>query len=108
MAKIIKIEQQLKPLRPEVHHIHNRNTKKAVLNRLCKSIGHYEAVRKMVELDADNTQILIQLAAVKSEINGISRAILQDHFAHCLVKAVREKDNESIDSLNETIRQLLK
>lgn len=46
------------------HHVHSEKEKKAVVNRLAKAIGHLEAVKRMVERDADCSEVLIQLAAV--------------------------------------------
>ena len=37
----------------EHRHIHSPEEKKAVVNRLSRAIGHLEAVRRMVEKDAD-------------------------------------------------------
>jgi DNA-binding FrmR family transcriptional regulator len=89
-------------------HSHTHKNTKAVLNRLSKSTGHLNSVKKMVENGRDCSEILIQLAAVRSEINGIIEVILQDHIDHCLVEAVKTGDTETIDELNNAIRQLLK
>ena len=51
-------------------HEHTHAETKAVVNRLSRAIGHLEAVKTMVEEGRDCTQVLIQLAAVKSAING--------------------------------------
>ena len=53
----------------------NHHDTKQVLNRLSRAIGHLEAVKKMVEEGQDCSQVLIQLAAVKSALNNkIGRA----------------------------------
>ena len=71
-------------------HTHSHQQTKAVLNRMSKIIGHMEAVKTMVENGRDCSEVLIQLAAVKSAIGGVSRVILKDHIDHCIVDAVRE------------------
>ena len=69
---------------PGAHgHVH-ANTK-AVLNRLARAIGHLESVKKMVEDGRDCSEVLIQIAAVRSAINNIGKVILQDHIQHCIV-----------------------
>jgi CsoR family transcriptional regulator, copper-sensing transcriptional repressor len=108
MSHVIEVEEKIHVPKPRIHHIHNPRTKKAVLNRLAKCSGHLSSVRKMIELDADSTEVLVQLSAVKSELNGISKAILQDHLTHCVIGALKEQDPESIDALNEAINSLLK
>lgn len=89
-------------------HTHTHHNTKAVLNRLAKSIGHLTSVKGMVENGRDCSEVLIQLAAVRSEINGVCEVILQDHIDHCIVDAVNTGDMAAIDELNKAIRQLMK
>ena len=63
-------------------HDHTHAETKAVVNRLSRAIGHLEAVKAMVEEGRDCTQVLIQLAAVKSAINNTGKLILKDHLNH--------------------------
>lgn len=88
-------------------HTHTHKETKAVLNRMSKIIGHMEAVKTMVENGRDCSEILIQLAAVKSAIGGVSRVILKDHIDHCIVEAVRENDTASIEELKKAIDKFL-
>ena len=60
------------------HGHHHKNTK-AVLNRMSRAIGHMEAVRTMIEDGRDCSEVLIQIAAVRSAINNIGKIILEDH-----------------------------
>ena len=69
------------------HGHHHKNTK-AVLNRMSRAIGHMEAVRTMIEDGRDCSEVLIQIAAVRSAINNIGKIILEDHINHCVVDAV--------------------
>ena len=91
----------------EQGHSHTHKETKAVLNRMSKIIGHMEAVKSMVENGRDCSEVLIQLAAVKSAISSVSRVILKDHIDHCIVDAVREKDTESIEELKKAIDKFL-
>jgi DNA-binding FrmR family transcriptional regulator len=52
--------------------------------------------------------VLIQLAAVRSAINGVCEVILLDHIDHCIVDAVQTGDMEAIEELNRAIKQLMK
>ena len=88
-------------------HTHSHQQTKAVLNRMSKIIGHMEAVKTMVENGRDCSEVLIQLAAVKSAIGGVSRVILKDHIDHCIVDAVRENDTEAIEDLKKAIDKFL-
>lgn len=89
-------------------HTHTHTQTKAVLNRLSRAIGHLEAVKRMVEQNRDCSDVLIQLSAVNSAIRNVSKIILQDHIEHCLVEAVKENDQESIEKLKEAIEKFVK
>ena len=89
-------------------HTHTHENTKAVLNRMSRAIGHLQSVKRMVEEGRDCSEVLIQLAAVRSAIDGISRVILQDHLKHCIVEAGQEGDQQAIDDLCKAIDQYLK
>ena len=89
-------------------HVHSMEEKKAVLNRLSKAIGHLEAVKRMVERDEDCSEVLIQLAAVRSAINNAGKVVLKNHINHCIVEAVEENDKEAIELLNQAIDKFMK
>lgn len=65
-------------------HGHTHTQTKAVLNRLSRAIGHLESVKRMVEDGRDCTEILIQLAAVRSALSSTAKVILKDHLEHCI------------------------
>ena len=89
-------------------HTHSHVHTKAVLNRLSRAIGHLTAVRSMVEDGRDCAEVLIQLAAVRSAINGTCEVILKDHLEHCIVEAVETGDTKTLDELNKAVELLLK
>ncbi len=87
---------------------HTHENTKAVLNRLSRAIGHLESVRAMVEEGRDCSEVLVQIAAVRSAINNIGKVILQDHIRHCIVDAVEEGDEAPIDDLCAAIEKFVK
>ena len=89
-------------------HPHVHENTKAVLNRLSRAIGHLESVKKMVENGRDCSEVLIQIAAVRSAINNIGKVILQDHIQHCIVDAVERDDEQALDSLCQAIDKFIK
>lgn len=89
-------------------HHHDPKQRQAVIHRIARATGHLNAVKKMVEDDRDCSEVLIQLAAVQSALNSVSRIILKDHIEHCIVDAVEENDSEAIDRLNKAIDQMIK
>lgn len=92
----------------EHKHAHTHQNSKAVLNRLSKLIGHLNAVKHMVEDGRDCSEVLIQLAAVRSAINSTCKIILKDHIDHCIVDAVETGDTETIEELDKAIDILMK
>ena len=90
------------------HHHHSQQHIKEVSNRLARAIGHLQKVKNMVENDEDCSEVLIQLAAVKSAINNTGKVILKDHMEHCIVHAVEDGDTQMIDELNAAIDKFLK
>lgn len=93
--------------RSHIHH-HSDLHKKEVSNRLARAIGHLQKVKQMVEDDEDCSDVLIQLAAVKSAINNTGKVILKDHMEHCIVHAVDDGDLQAIDELNAAIDKFMK
>ena len=89
-------------------HPHHHENTKAVLNRMNRAIGHMEAVRTMIEDDRDCSEVLVQIAAVRSAINNIGKIILEDHISHCLVDAVETGDEQVIRDLNDAIDKFVK
>lgn len=89
-------------------HPHVHENSKAVINRLARCIGHLNSVKKMVEDGRDCSEVLVQLAAVKSAINNVSKVILQDHIRHCIVDAVEHDDQKALDDLCDAIDKFMK
>ena len=89
-------------------HVHSHQQTQTVVNRLARAIGHLESVKKMVENGKDCSEVLIQLAAVRSALGSVSRIILKDHIEHCVVDAVETHDQETIDELNRAIDHLFR
>ena len=89
-------------------HPHVHESKKNVVNRLARAIGHLEKVKRMVEDDCDCAEVLIQIAAVRAAIENTGKVILQDHIQHCIVDAVEEGDDKAIASLCAAIDKFMK
>lgn len=90
------------------HHIHSDDEKRAVQNRLSRAIGHLNKVKSMIDEDADCSEVLIQLAAVRNAINNTGKLVLKNHMNHCIVHAIEDGDTETIAALNHAIDQFMK
>ncbi|MBE5775774.1 MAG: metal-sensing transcriptional repressor [Clostridiales bacterium] len=89
------------------HHHSHENTR-AVLNRLSRAIGHLQSVKRMIEDGRDCSEVLVQIAAVRSAIDNTGKLILQDHLKHCIVEAAAEGDNQAIEDLCKAIEKYMK
>ena len=85
---------------------HTHTQTKAVINRLSRAIGHLESVKRMVEDGRDCTEVLVQLAAVRSALNSTAKVILKDHLEHCITGA-GEGDLDQLQALNEAIDKFM-
>ena len=78
----------------EAEHPHVHEHQQSVVNRLARIEGHVRAVKRMVQEGRACPDILVQVAAVRSALNGVGRLILEDHLKSCMVDAVRRGDFE--------------
>ena len=86
------------------NHNHDHTHTREVVNRLARAIGHLQKVKQMVEDGEDCSQVLVQLAAVKSALNST----LKDHLEHCIVHAVEDGDTEMLTELSDAIDRFVK
>lgn len=89
-------------------HTHTHESQRAVINRLSRAIGHLEKVKRMVEDGVDCSEVLIQLSAVRSALTSTGKVILEDHLRHCIVDAVEQGDQQTIDELVAAIEKFVK
>ena len=90
------------------NHNHDHTHTREVVNRLARAIGHLQKVKQMVEDGEDCSQVLVQLAAVKSALNSTGKVILKDHLEHCIVHAVEDGDTEMLTELSDAIDRFVK
>ncbi|MBR5115659.1 MAG: metal-sensing transcriptional repressor [Lachnospiraceae bacterium] len=89
-------------------HTHDPKEIRRIVNRLSRSIGHLESVKRMVEDGKDCSDVLVQLAAVRAELNSTGKQLLKEHMEHCIVEAMEEQDTEALEKLNQAIDQFMK
>ena len=89
-------------------HTHSHEHTKEVSNRLARAIGHLQKVKQMVENGDDCSDVLIQLAAVKSALNNTGKVILKDHLNHCIVHAIEKGDTAMLDEFNNASDKFVK
>lgn len=88
-------------------HAHTHTQTKAVVNRLSRAIGHLESVKRMVESGRDCSEVLVQLAAVRSALNSTAKVILKDHLEHCIADATGDESAEELGALYDAIDKFM-
>jgi len=83
-----EFSEQISQSQDSHEHIHRQK----VLARLARIEGHVRAVKRMVEQDKSCPDVLVQIAAIRSALNGVGRVILDDHMRGCMLEAL-QKDN---------------
>ena len=76
-----------------------------MVNRLARAIGHLESVKHMVEEGRDCTEVLVQLAAVRSALNSTAKIILKDHIEHCIAGV--ESGDHALEELSDAIDKFI-
>ena len=80
----------------------------SLLRRLNRIEGQVRGVKKMVEEEVYCVDILTQVSAIQSALNGFNQELLSNHIKSCVVRDVREGKEEAIDELLVTLRKLMK
>ena len=88
-------------------HTHDPDVKKKQLNRLSRVIGHLEHIKGMIERNEDCSDVLMQMTAAKSALNGLGKSIINEHLAHCIVHAIEDGDVAEIEEFQKSIERYI-
>jgi len=81
---------------------------KDLITRLNRIEGQVRGIKGMVENEAYCVDILTQVSAVQSALNGFNKVLLGNHIRTCVAKDIREGNDEVIDELMKTLVKLMK
>lgn len=77
-----------------------KDTQERVLHRLKIAEGHLKKVIKMVEEDRYCIDVLQQLSAVESELEGTGNVLLENHLKTCAADSIKQgKTDEAISEI---------
>ena len=76
---------------------------KQIRNHLARSAGHLMTVKRMVDEERDYTEVMMQLSAVRSSLNGVSNSIMKEQLRTEVKKAVEEGDDQRVKKITDTI-----
>jgi len=82
---------------------------RSLRHRLRRIEGQVRGVEKMLEEHQSCDEILVQLAAIKSAVNGAARRLLEGHMETCVLESVRSGEGEeAFERLKGALARYLK
>ena len=79
-----------------------------LINRLNRIEGQVRGIKQMVQDERYCTDILIQVSAIQSALNGFTTKLLSNHIKSCVVQEIKAgNDEQVIDELCDTIKKML-
>ncbi len=82
--------------------------KKKLINRLNRIEGQVRGIKGMIEKDAYCADVLVQSAAVNAAINSFNKDLLSRHIHSCVVRDIKNGDEEVVDELMNILSKLIK
>ena len=104
-----ELPEETLPVPGEERHKHRQPQEAdALIRRLSRIEGQVRGVRGMVERECYCTDILTQVSAIRSALDGFSRELLAEHIRTCVVRDIREGHPEVVEDLLATIQRLIR
>lgn len=74
--------------------------------RLKKIIGQVQAIDRMVDEDVPCEDVLAQINAAKSALNGCGKVVLEGHIRHCVVDGIKHGDaDKTIENFTKAVER---
>ncbi len=92
----------------ECRHKHREpKEEKELINRLNRIEGQVRGLRSMVQEERYCPDILVQVSAVQSALNGFCKLLLSNHIKSCVVEDIKNgNEEEAVAGLCEAIKRL--
>jgi len=87
---------------------HSDKRKASLVSRLNRIEGQIRGVRGLIEKEVYCDDVLNQIAAVQSALNGVGKLLLEGHLKSCVIERIREGDSDIVDELLITVNKLMK
>ena len=87
---------------------HSDKTKATLISRLNRIEGQIRGIKGLIEKDTYCDDVLNQIAAAQSALNGVGKLLLEGHMKSCIVERIQAGEHEVIDELLVTVHKLMK
>jgi len=84
--------------------MNDQDAHKSILIRLRRIEGQVRGVQRMIENEAECSEIMNQIAAIKSAVNHVGLLIFENHARECIARSLQEEDNEQ--SFDEIVKMM--
>ena len=81
----------------------DQESKEKLINRLRRIEGQVRGVQSMLSEERNCRDILQQLSAIRSAVQGVSKLLLEDYMSDCFVNL----DDKSTDERDEVLKDLI-
>ena len=78
-------------------------TKEQLNKRLARIEGQVRGVRGMVESEAYCIDVVTQIAAITSALDGVALKLVEDHTSHCVRDALTQGGSEADRKVEELL-----
>lgn len=87
---------------------HPEKLKANLITRLNRIEGQVRGVKGLIEKDTYCDDVLNQIAAIQSALNGVGKLLLESHIRSCILERIQSGETEVIDELLVTVNKLMK
>ncbi|MFD0670178.1 metal-sensitive transcriptional regulator [Cohnella sp. GCM10027633] len=87
---------------------HSEQMKSTLISRLNRIEGQIRGIKGLIDKDTYCDDVLNQIAAAQSALNGVGRLLLEGHMKSCIVERIQAGEHEVIDELLVTVNKLMK
>ena len=84
----------------------DHHAKEKLINRLRRIEGQVRGVQSMVNSERNCRDILQQLSAIRSAVQGVSLLLIEDYMSDCFVNLEDKNPQEREDLLKDLIQML--
>ena len=87
-------------------HVRPGLEKRALVVRLRRIKGQLEGIEKMVETDADSSDVLMQVVAARRALKSFSEEVIEAHLSDCIKGATSQpQQRQELHSLLTVLKR---
>ena len=87
----------------------SERVERSLQNRLSRIEGQVRGIKRMLAEQQSCDEVLIQMAALKSAVNGAAQQLLEGHMETCVLASVRAGEGqEAFERLKKALAQYVR